>query len=89
MKVRYLPVFGRFEVTPTTTTENGRNTDRDALGKAMATVMPLAQTPNAPCCEAAKRLVEAAKEIIQWIEETNKKSEQPKPPTSSAPRDQK
>jgi hypothetical protein len=68
MKVKYQPIVGGFDVVPTKTTDKGTNTDRDALGRAMATVKPLLDTPNAPCRDDAKALTDAAKRIIVWIE---------------------
>ena len=79
MRVKYMPAIGAVEVVPTETTENGRNTDRDVLGKAIATVMPIAATETAPCREAAKQLVSAANEIIAWIEEADKLPALPMP----------
>ena len=80
MRVKYMSVFGHSEVISTRTTENGRNTDRDALGKAIATVMPLASVPGAPHSEAAKRLIADANTIMDWIKTGDKTPEQPKPP---------
>ena len=67
MKVKYQPALGGFDVVPTKTTEKKTNTDRDSLGRAMATVKPLLDTPGAPCKADAKALTEAAQRIIGWI----------------------